>query len=338
VANGVGGGISDLIGKDKSRPSREARATRQVVLFLVFVSLFLSFTLAFYSYVDSTVVEHIITNGLGVLGLLGVIISLCVAVFMISYSAKDPDINDAEKASSIKTSPHVYIRDKNGRITSMRLAQNSAPPKPPLQEVNEKPVEGHLESRKLLDMPFEDYLNAIVQALDVRISLSEIKANGLLKQGKGLMKWGVALYTLTVIGWQFAAHSWGYSHTLLVGMISCSLMFVVVEFMAAWLLKQYRSYVDSSMAYLQVRSVYSNYLLAYYTVNQMSSIPEGRDIIVKMLCEEIKWPALNDLHKNDFNYMVEAISGFTVVVDKLKATFASGSQKPADTVKPKPEG
>lgn len=334
MTNSAGSSFNNLVDKDSLRSTRLTRAIRQVVFFLVFIGILLSMTLSFLSYLNSESVGLLLANRVGVLGFFGMIFGVCVALFMVSYSAKDSDINDAEKTASIKMEPHIFIRDRSGRIINVKPTKDSNYSKPPLQEKVQRTVEGRLESRKLLDMPFEDYLNAIVKALDTRISLSEIKANGLLQQGKGLMKWGLFLYALTVIGWQFAAHQWGYSHTLAVGMISCSLMFVVVEFMAAWLLKQYRSYVDSSMAYLQVRSVYSNYLLAYYAVNQMSDIPDSRDIMVKMLSQEIKWPALSDLHKNDFNYMVEAISGFTGIVEKLKATF-SNSQKPAGAEKAK---
>ncbi|MNJ35292.1 hypothetical protein D3C77_300240 [compost metagenome] len=327
--------------KEERSSTKKRYALRQLSFFSALVTLFSSSAVGVFSYLDKASVENFFANGLGVSSLLVALVGMCAIVFMIGLSSEEANINDAEKTASVQAPGRILVRDRDGKIVpagNLVKKDSEGINKSPLKGAAREGFEGHLESRPYLDIPFESYVNAIVKALDNRISLSEIKANSLLQQGKSLMKWGLGLYAVTVAGWQIASHYWGYSHTLVAGMVSCSLMFVVVEFMAAWFLKQYRSYIDSSMAYLQVRSVYNNYLLTYYAVNQLHALPENRDLVVKMLSEEIKWPALSELSKNDFNYMVESFSGFSTLVEKLKISFNQNTPKPVEGVKTAPQG
>ncbi|QDC05182.1 hypothetical protein FH041_09710 [Pseudomonas sp. SWI7] len=185
-------------------------------------------------------------------------------------------------------------------------------------KVTDASARGELQAIPHLDTPFEDYVGKVVYALDARINLSENKAKELLSSGKAYLFWGIACYAIAIVLWQIAEHVWGYSHFLLLGMISTSVTFFVVEFLAAWFLKQYRSYVDSSIVYLSVRSAFNRYLLMYYTVNQFSGNPESLKVLVDMLGEEIKWPTHKDISSNDFNYMMESMGTVVNLVDKLK--------------------
>ncbi|MCX2710179.1 MULTISPECIES: hypothetical protein [Pseudomonas] len=189
---------------------------------------------------------------------------------------------------------------------------------------------GDLQAIPHLDTPFEDYVSKVVFALDARINLSENKAKELLSSGKAYLFWGIACYAIAIVLWQVAEHLWGYSHFLLLGMISTSVTFVVVEFLAAWFLKQYRSYVDSSIVYLSVRSAFNRYLLMYYTVNQFSGNPEALKVLVDMLSEEIKWPTHKDVSSNDFNYMMESMGTVVSLVDKLKNSVRSQGKTGAE--------
>lgn len=337
----MGSGSSSSNGKRKILLQRKRYAMRQLSFFSALVTLLGSLAVSVLSYLDKPSLEEFFANGLGLSSLAVALVGLSAIVFIVGLSSEEADINDAEKTASVQMPGHIFIRDRNGKIVAAKnlvKKDSEGVTKTPLKGGGHEGFEGHLETQQHLDMPFEAYVNAIVKALDNRISLSEIKANSLLQQGKSLMKWGLGLYAITVAGWQVAAHYWGYSHTLVAGMVSCSLMFVVIEFMAAWLLKQYRSYIDSSMAYLQVRSVYNNYLLTYYAVNQLHALPENRDLVVKMLGEEIKWPVLSELNKNDFNYMVEAFSGFSSIVERLKISLSHSAPKPVEGVKAAPQG
>lgn len=199
-----------------------------------------------------------------------------------------------------------------------------------LGEMQEANARGEVRQILHLDTPFEDYVSKVVYALDARINLSENKAKELLSSGKAYLFWGIACYAVAIVLWQIAEHIWGYSHFLLFGMISTSVTFVVVEFLAAWFLKQYRSYVDSSIVYLSVRSAFNRYLLTYYAVNQFGSNPEALKVMVDLLSEEIKWPAHKDVASNDFNYMMESMGTVVNLIDKLKGTVRGSGKTGAE--------
>ncbi|WP_237859459.1 hypothetical protein [Pseudomonas sp. PGPR81] len=199
-----------------------------------------------------------------------------------------------------------------------------------LGEMQEANARGEVRPILHLDTPFEDYVSKVVYALDARINLSENKAKELLGSGKAYLFGGIACYAVAIILWQIAEHIWGYSHFLLLGMISTSVTFVVVEFLAAWFLKQYRSYVDSSIVYLSVRSAFNRYLLTYYTVNQFGNNPEALKVMVDLLSEEIKWPTHKDVASNDFNYMMESMGAVVNLIDKLKGTVRGSGKTGAE--------
>ncbi|MFI8556247.1 hypothetical protein [Pseudomonas putida] len=193
---------------------------------------------------------------------------------------------------------------------------------------------GRLPTIMHLDTPFEAYVNRVVHALDERINISEKKAQELLSSGKAYLFGGVVCYMGAVVIWQLVEHYLGYSHFLLLGMISTSIMFIVVEFLAAWFLKQYRSYVDSSIVYLSVRSAFNRYLLTYYAVNQFSKESDSLKVMVDLLANEIKWPAHKDVTNNDFNYMVESMGSIATVLEKIKGTIKAPAANGPETGKP----
>lgn len=178
---------------------------------------------------------------------------------------------------------------------------------------------------------FARYVQSVISSLDERISLSEQKASMLLDRGTSYLRGGIYFYVATIVLWQVAIFFTGFHSHVWVGIISCSLTFLVVEFLAAWFLKQYRSYVDSSIAYLRVRSIFNRFMLSYYAINEFSSegdaAGDARMQILKVLEEEIKWPELKDVNSNDFNFMLESMSSFTSALEKLRGTFDKDKDK-----------
>lgn len=172
---------------------------------------------------------------------------------------------------------------------------------------------------------FARYVDSVVASLDSQIQLSEKKASMLLDQGTNYLRKGIYFFVASIISWQVVIAWIGFAPHMWVGIVSCSLTFFVVEFLAAWFLKQYRSYVDSSIIYLRVRSTFNKYLLKYHAVNEycnsVADEAEARRLLLEALEEEIQWPELRDMNKNDFNFMLESLNSFTSVVDKLKSSL-----------------
>ncbi|MDN4144971.1 bZIP transcription factor [Pseudomonas tohonis] len=173
---------------------------------------------------------------------------------------------------------------------------------------------------------FERCISETIKSLDDRISLAEEKSSVLLDTGTMYLRRGIYFYVFTIVAWQFVYYKFDVAGpNLWLGVVSCSLTFLVIEFLAAWYLKQYRSYVDSSVAYLRVRSTFSRYLLSYYAIREFEVGGElsdnGREQLLKVLEEQVKWPELKDLNRNDFNYMVEMLGSVAGVFEKFKGVL-----------------
>jgi len=177
----------------------------------------------------------------------------------------------------------------------------------------------------------EHYIHGITKSLDRHIELSEKKASKLLDTGTMYLRRGIYFYVASIFVWQVVAHVWGVDKQLIFGVVSCSLTFLVVEFLAAWFLKQYRSFIDSSIQFMRVKSVFDRYLLSYYAVKEFSSeesggVAESKAQVLKVLAEEIKWPEALNTKAGDMNHMVQMFDSLAGVLEKMKKVSAKNEK------------
>lgn len=178
---------------------------------------------------------------------------------------------------------------------------------------------------------FEYSIGEIVSYLGDHIKLAESKASKLLDKGTTYLRRGLYFYIASIVLWQIWGHFVSFDGLVIAGMVSTSIAFVIIEFLAAWFLKQYRSFVDSSMAYMRVQSYFNRYLLLYFAAQEFGGDGLGGDAakerLLKMLSQEIKWPELKDVNANDFNYMVEAMGAMHTSFEKLKGIVQPKTKK-----------
>lgn len=177
----------------------------------------------------------------------------------------------------------------------------------------------------------EHYIHGITKSLDRHIELSEKKASKLLDTGTMYLRRGIYFYVASIFVWQIVAHVWGVDKQLIFGVVSCSLTFLVVEFLAAWFLKQYRSFIDSSIQFMRVKSVFDRYLLSYYAVKEFSNeesegLAESKAQVLKVLAEEIKWPEALNSKAGDMNHMVQMFDSLAGVLEKMKKVSAKNEK------------
>lgn len=178
---------------------------------------------------------------------------------------------------------------------------------------------------------FEYSIAEIVSYLGEHIKLAESKASKLLDKGTTYLRRGLYFYIASIVLWQIWGHFVSFDGLVIAGMVSTSIAFIIIEFLAAWFLKQYRSFVDSSMAYMRVQSYFNRYLLLYFAAKEFGADGLGGDAakerLLKMLSQEIKWPELKDVNANDFNYMVEAMGAMHTSFEKLKGIVQPKTKK-----------
>ncbi|MNB90759.1 hypothetical protein D3C76_411810 [compost metagenome] len=195
------------------------------------------------------------------------------------------------------------------------------------------------ERERVLGTAFEVYVCGVVESLDKHISLTEEKGSNLLDRGLLFLFGGILFYVAAIVGWQmWAKYGEPEVSVMYIGMFASSIVFLVCEFLAAWFLKQYRHYVDASLACLRVKSVYDRYMLSYYAVKEMApevgEVSEKLNRVLEAIKEDVMWPGHKDNMNNDFNYMIESMSAVHASLDKIKGIFDSKSKRAAESNSP----
>jgi hypothetical protein len=171
---------------------------------------------------------------------------------------------------------------------------------------------------------FDRYMRSLIQSLDMNIERSESKASLLLDKGTTYLWRGIVFYVLSIVFWQIASANFKLGEYALWGMISCSMTFLVVEFLAAWFLRQYKSFTDSSFNLVRVRSVFNRYFLSYLTIKEFSNTSEHlvdmRSQMLKVLEEDVKWLEPESQKSGDLNHMVAMFESVSGLVEKLKVS------------------
>jgi len=176
---------------------------------------------------------------------------------------------------------------------------------------------------------FEQHMNSLVRSLDLHISLAENKASLLLDKGTTYLWRGIVFYIASIVVWQVATGLFEVGKYAVWGMVSCSLTFLVVEFLAAWFLRQYKSFTDSSFNLVRVKSVFNRYLLSYLAIKEFSDSGEHlvdmRVQMLKVLEEDIKWLEPAPQKAGDLNHMIAMFESVSGLVEKLKVSSKTDS-------------
>jgi nitrate reductase NapE component len=184
---------------------------------------------------------------------------------------------------------------------------------------------------------FETYVISLIKQLDFQISTFDKKASEQMDTGVKFLMRGIYFYILSIFLWQYLLKTGYVGEYAFIGMVSCTLTFLVVEFLAAWFLRQYKGFVESSMNLVRVKALFNRYMLSYYTVKEFSEASEGlavvRSQLLKVLEEAVKWPDPTPVKAGDLNHMVAMFESVTGVIEKMKD---AGEKLGPKT--PKPEG
>ena len=321
----------------KWTPSKRARKlklyTSMQYLFATVIGVFLSiFLIAFPSDFESDILQRmwgsfdykalVVATGLGAGAVLFAVLQYQMFVNKQPLSSSFVDID--ERASSSKIDSRLselrqeFLQFKASRDSGVNKTQEEA-------VVDVPKAEFHQSSA------VEYYIHGLTKSLDMHIETSDKKASKLLDTGTMYLRRGIYFYVASIFVWQLVAHIWGVNKPLIYGVISCSLTFLVVEFLAAWFLRQYRSFIDSSVQFMKVKSVFDRYMLSYYAIKEFSvegaeGMAESKIQILKVLAEEIKWPEALNSKSGDMNHMVEMFESLSGILDRVKKVSTKNDQ------------
>lgn len=158
----------------------------------------------------------------------------------------------------------------------------------------------------------------IRRQLRERVRRLDAEAHDLLWKGISTAVAGFMAYACTIFIWQaIAGQLDSFKSRHLVGIGSCTILFGIAEFFAAWFLRQYRYFIDTSSSTIKIISLLDRYMLAYLALKEASA-DEHKDL-VDMLSANIVWP---DAPQRDDTFMREAADAFTGITQAVLKQLA----------------
>ncbi|MES2538940.1 MAG: hypothetical protein V4632_24040 [Pseudomonadota bacterium] len=174
--------------------------------------------------------------------------------------------------------------------------------------------------------PFRNYFLSIKEVLEEKASDAEEKASLLLDKGTSYTIGGIVFFVISIIAWQVLSWLHGFKTEFIYGIVSCSALFIFIEFLSAWFLKQYRHYVDTSTYLLKVKAIFDRYMLVYLASNTLSSSSvddEQKRVLINMLTKDITWPESYLLKKEDLSFANDVAKALSSLIKEIRSKDAS---------------
>jgi len=207
-----------------------------------------------------------------------------------------------------------------------------------------KNAAGVMSKQRSSSTPSDDILALhfyqITEILTQRAADADEKASLLLSKGTDYTKAGIGFFIVSIIGWQVLAATRGFHDFYIYGIVSCTGLFIFIEFLSAWFLKQYRQYVDTATYLLKVKSIFDRYILLYFAHHSFSdssydSRLAAAEGFIRVLEKDIVWPESYLLKKESNGFADEATNAIGMLAKELRK---SRQEKKSTKTKRPPEG
>lgn len=281
------------------------------------LGIYLGFGLLWLGERDMPILYFMERYGWTALGALIIIISMLFLTLSISQAQRERrfiDIDDKKSA----TTDNLVINKLIEEIEELKQLQPSVD----YQRIEELIRTSNVISPKQeLDnvKSFENYFNSIRITLEEKADVADQKASILLDKGTGYSKGGITFFIISIVMWQILSWIKGFEPKFIYGIVSCSVLFIFIEFLSAWFLKQYRQFVDTSTYLIKVKSIFDRYMLAYLVLKEASGDEREKLLdVLPLLKEDIKWPETYLLKNGDVSFAKETMETMTYLLKTVK--------------------
>ncbi|MFJ2988353.1 hypothetical protein ACIPF8_10830 [Collimonas sp. NPDC087041] len=287
----------------------------RVLLLASVICMTIALTSFVYSYGIENITKTQVQIAFGICFLIASIALLVSAVFKNSISFFDVDNLRVKKVSS-PADAWPFPTGSRPDIDSEELEDYLEEERRISEEFKYK------KNRKPLSS-FEKYFKEIKLVLEDKANDADKKASLLLDKGTSYTKWGIYFFIFSIVSWQVVSWFHGFRSEYIYGIVSCSALFIFIEFISAWYLKQYRHYVDTSTYLLKVKAIFDRYMLVYLGNESFSSsLSEDQqrraDMLLDFLSQDIKWPESYLLKKQDIGFAKEALQAIASLTHELR--------------------
>lgn len=168
---------------------------------------------------------------------------------------------------------------------------------------------------------FETYFNSMIVIFDREMERSNQKASILLNRGVWTSILGIVYYLVSIVSFQSLFSAKGFQSFHIYGIVSSTVLFIFIQFVGAWFLKQYRYFVDTSTYYFKLKTTIERYLLSYLALKENSTNKdETLPKLLEFLMQDIKFPETYLIKQADVNLTKETIeTTFAALNETLKS-------------------
>ena len=227
-------------------------------------------------------------------------------------------------ASSISAIFFIFFRNTTARFSDIdkyniiykKIVEEIEKQKDNSEEIQATPTQGEDEKEKYNS--FHSYFNSIIISLNEQIDIADRKASLLLDKGTSYSRNGIYLYVFIIVLWQAITWITDLQTRHIYGIASCSLLFIFIEFLSAWFLKQYRHFVDTSTYLIKLRSTLERYILTYLALKEVKANGGNFDPLIDLLKSEIKWPEMAQKGMQDVSAPKELIDSLSNLCSAFK--------------------
>lgn len=178
--------------------------------------------------------------------------------------------------------------------------------------------------RSVEDLTFARYYVDVKNVLQEKASNADAKASLLLDRGVAYSRLGIVFFAVSIIAWQILSWQHGFQKQFIYGIVSCSLLFITIEFLSAWFLRQYVQFVDTSTYLMKVKSIFDRYLLTYLAAldERMLALTDKNTVagVLTILKDDIKWPDSYLLKSGEVSFAREMMESLASVAKAVQAS------------------
>jgi hypothetical protein len=227
------------------------------------------------------------------------------------------DVDEKRGGSDSKFQAHILSEIRTIKSQSENLSTEK------VEDLVSKFVEKKsIDNTDMFDS-FENYFNEIRGVLIEQAHTADKKASILLDKGTAYSKGGITFFITSIVAWQILSWLTEFKEQYIYGIVSCSLLFIFIEFLAAWFLKQYRHFVDTSTYHIKVKSIFDKYMMSYLAIKSLGGSSSDEEqkyqAMLKILEEDIKWPESYQLKNGDVSFAKEALETMTHFAKAMKS-------------------
>ncbi len=203
-----------------------------------------------------------------------------------------------------------------------------------VQDVDERTRSGYSSEDNCIDnlflaekTDFNRYFKNIIILLVNKSKDADEKGSILLDKGLSYSRNGIVFYVLTIIIWQYLSYITGFKEVYIYGIVSCTAIFIFMQFLSAWSLKQYRAYTDTAAYLLRIKTIMDRYYLAYLAITQESNRDVDKTKVLDMLEKEIQWPDTYLLKNKEVGFAREAMETMTMMAQSMRKEVQNVAKK-----------